>query len=67
MKLILSDTNLCHSSCRHFQPVKTDVLIEYCDLPTGEWVLKIHDDELQECPLGKWDLRVAKGVSPTAE
>lgn len=67
MKVILSDTNLCPSFCKHFKPVKTESLVEYCDLPDGKWTLTIKDNELQECPLGNWDLRVAKGAIPTAE
>jgi hypothetical protein len=67
MILILSDTNLCPSHCEYFQAEKSDKLVEYCHLPDGCWTLKIKDAELQECPLGKWDLKVAKGVMPTGE
>lgn len=67
LKLILSDTNLCPSSCECFEPVKGERLVEYCNLPTGDWVVKVKDGELQECPLGKWDLKVAKGIMPTGD
>lgn len=67
MILILSETNLCPSYCEHFRAESSDKLVEYCDLPDGEWVLKIKDRELQECPLGKWNLRVAKGIFPTGD
>jgi len=67
MKVILSETNLCPRACPYFEPVQAEKLIEYCDLPDGNWILKICDDELQECPMGKWDLKVAKGVVPTGD
>ena len=65
--LILSETNLCPSSCTHFYAEKSDKLVEYCHLPDGEWILRVEDNELQECPLGKWDLKVAKGVTPSGQ
>ncbi len=67
MKLILGETNLCPSSCGHFRAIRSDVLIEECQLPDGLWSLKIKDGELLECPLGKWDLKVEVGVSPPIE
>jgi hypothetical protein len=67
MILILGDTNLCPSSCRHFRAKHSDVLIEECRLPDGLWSLKVKDGELLECPLGKWDLKVEVGVSPPIE
>jgi hypothetical protein len=36
-------------------------------LPDGEWLLKIKDGELIECPLGKWDLKIEMGVAPPIE
>ncbi len=66
-KLLLSDTNLCPSSCEFFEPVKGETLVEYCNLPAGDWTVRVNDSELQECPLGKWDLKVAKGIMPTGD
>ena len=67
MILILGITNLCPRSCEYFSAEAGERLIEHCHLPDGEWVLKVKDEELLECPLGKWDQRVARGVPPTAE
>ena len=61
MILILGSTNLCPRDCRQFSFESGERLTEYCNLPNGEWVLKVRDGELLECPLGKWDLKVEIG------
>ena len=65
--MILGITNLCPRSCEHFSSEASERLKEYCDLPDGEWVLRLKDGELLECPLGKWDQRVARGVVPSGD
>ncbi len=67
MRIIMTETNLCPSSCEHFHAEKSDKLVEYCHLPNGEWVLNICDDDVQHCPLGIWDLKAAKGVVPSGD
>jgi hypothetical protein len=67
MILVLGSTNLCPRSCQYFQTEQSDQLIERCNLPDGEWLLKIRDGELIECPLGKWDLKIEMGVAPPIE
>lgn len=64
MILILGSTNLCPRSCEYFHTEHNDHLVERCHLPDGEWVLKIRDGELIECPLGKWDLKIEMGCAP---
>ena len=65
MVLILPRTNLCPRSCKYFQ-VETgeESIVEYCHLPDGEWVLKIRQEQLMECPLGKWNLKAEMGYGP---
>ncbi len=67
MKLVLGDTNLCPRSCQYFQAQHSDKLIEECQLPDGNWSLRVKDGELIECPLGKWDLKIEMGVAPPIE
>ena len=67
MILVLSETNLCPRSCEHFYTETSDKLIEHCNLPDGTWQLMIKDDQLLECPLGKWNLKIEMGVSPPVE
>lgn len=67
MILILGETNLCPRSCEYFRTESTHKLNEFCHLPDGEWLLKIRDGELLECPLGKWDLKVEMGCAPPTE
>ena len=64
MILILGETNLCPRSCSYFSAEQSDRLIEQCRIPDGEWLLKIRDGELIECPLGKWDLKIEMGCAP---
>ena len=64
MILILTETNLCPRSCEHFRVEKGEKLTEYCHLPDGQWTLKVRDEQLTECPLGKWDLKVEMGAAP---
>ena len=61
MILILGSTNLCPRHCEYFSSESGERLVEYCHLPDGEWLLKVRDGELLECPLGKWDLKVEMG------
>ncbi len=66
MVLILPSTNLCPRSCEHFRVErKRSRLNEYCDLPDGEWILRVRHEQLTECPLGKWDLKAEMGCGPT--
>ena len=67
MILVLGSTNLCPRSCQYFVTEQGEQLIERCNLPDGEWLLKIRDGELIECPLGKWDLKIEMGVAPPIE
>ena len=67
MILLLGITNLCPRSCQYFKAEQSDQLIEQCNLPDGEWLLKIRDGELIECPLGKWDLKVEMGCAPPTD
>ena len=64
MILILGETNLCPRSCTYFHAEQSDKLLEQCNIPDGEWVLKIRDGELLVCPLGKWDLKIEMGCAP---
>ncbi len=64
MILILTETNLCPRSCDQVRVEKGEKLVEYCHLPDGEWLLKVRDGQLTECPLGKWDLKVEMGAAP---
>jgi hypothetical protein len=65
MILVLSRTNLCPRSCKYFE-VETgeENIVEYCHLPDGEWVLKVRQEQLMECPLGKWNLKAEMGYGP---
>ena len=67
MILLLGETNLCPRSCSYFSVETGDRLVEKCHIPDGEWVLKIRDGELIECPFGKWDLKVEMGCAPPTE
>ena len=67
MILILGETNLCPRSCQYFRVQQNDHLVEHCYLPNGEWLLKVKDGELIECPLGTWDLKVEMGCAPPIE
>jgi hypothetical protein len=62
--LILGETNLCPRSCAYFRAERGEKLAEYCHIPDGNWSLKVKDEQLLECPLGKWDLKVEMGAAP---
>ena len=65
MILILPRTNLCPRSCKYFQlETGEESIVEYCHLPDGEWVLKVRQEQLMECPLGKWNLKAETGYGP---
>ena len=65
MILILPRTNLCPRSCKYFQlETGEESIVEYCHLPDGEWVLKVRQEQLMECPLGKWNLKAEMGYGP---
>jgi len=67
MILILGSTNLCPRSCQYFRSESGERLAEYCHLPDGNWVLRVKDGELLECPLRKWDLKIEMGCAPPTE
>jgi hypothetical protein len=65
MILILDSTNLCPSECKHFQVELTEEdRSEYCHLPDGTWTLRLKNEQLIECPLGKWNLKAEMGFGP---
>lgn len=66
MILMLTSTNLCPRSCEYFRAERRrSKLNEYCNLPDGEWVLKVKHEQLIECPLSKWNLKAEMGFGPT--
>ncbi len=67
MILVLGITNLCPRACEYFHAESNEHLIEHCYLPDGEWILKVRDGELLECPLGKWNLKIEMGCAPPTE
>ena len=67
MILILTETNLCPRSCGYFRAEQGEKLVEYCHIPDGNWSLRVKDEQLLECPLGKWDLKVEMGAAPPIE
>ena len=65
MILILDSTNLCPSECEYFQvELSEEKRDEFCHLPNGTWVLKLKNEQLIECPLGKWNLKAEMGFGP---
>ena len=65
MILILDSTNLCTQKCKYYREELTkESRAEYCHLPDGTWVLKLKNEQLIECPLGKWDLKAEMGFGP---
>ena len=68
MILILTKSNLCPRECEYFRIERGEDSskdpAEYCYLPDGDWMLKIRQEQLIECPLGKWDLKIERGFGP---
>ena len=54
VQITLHRGNKCPIDCPHYDNEGNDHYVEYCDLPDGEFTLKLEDGELIECPLGKW-------------
>jgi hypothetical protein len=68
MILILERTNLCPRECEYYrvEPNEdpSEYPHEYCHLPDGTWALRIKQEQLIECPLGKWNLKAEMGFGP---